>query len=45
MLSITECKRILNRGGVFYSKEEIGTIRTILYQLAEMQLSHNNIKY
>ena len=40
MLSITEWKKILNRNGVTYSDEEIEVIRTILYQIAEIQLSN-----
>ena len=38
MLSTTECKRILNRGEVFYSDAEIDIIKKVLYQLAEMQV-------
>ena len=43
MLSLTECKRILNRKSVFYSDAEIDIIRKVLYQLAEMQVSNQII--
>lgn len=42
MLSTTECKRILNRKGVFYSDAEIEIIKEVLCQLAEMQKSITN---
>lgn len=44
MLSITECKKILNKNGVFYTDEEIDIIRTVLYQIAEMQIQSKQIK-
>lgn len=34
MLSITKCKKILNRNGTFYTDEEIILIRNVLYKLA-----------
>jgi hypothetical protein len=36
MLSITECKKKLNKNGVQYSNEEIEIIRNVLYKLAEV---------
>jgi hypothetical protein len=35
MLSITECKKKLNKNGVQYTDEEIELIRNVLYKLAE----------
>ena len=35
MLSITECKKTLNKNGVYYNDEEIELIRNVLYKLAE----------
>ena len=36
MLSITECKKILNKKGIQYSDEEIELIRNVLYKLEEV---------
>ncbi len=36
MLSITECKRLLNKQGVQYTDTEIEMIRNVLYKLAEV---------
>ncbi len=36
MLSITECKKILNKKGVFYTDSEIQMIKDLLYKLAEV---------
>lgn len=36
MLSITDCKKIVNREGIRYSDEEIETIREVLYQVAKI---------
>lgn len=36
MLSITKCKRILNRNGIFYTDEEVLMLRDTLYKLAEI---------
>jgi hypothetical protein len=38
MLSITECKKILNKNGISYSDKEVEIIRNFLYQIAQMQL-------
>lgn len=36
MLSITECKKKLNKNGVQFTDEEIELIRNVLYKLAEV---------
>ena len=36
MLSIDECKRILNKNGQKYTTEQISEIRDTLYKLAEV---------
>jgi len=36
MLSITKCKKILNRNGMVYTDEEIILIRKTLYSIAEV---------
>ncbi|WP_264511648.1 hypothetical protein [Flavobacterium sp. N1719] len=36
MLSITKCKQILNRNGVYYTDEEIVAVRETLYKSAEI---------
>lgn len=41
MLSITECKKKLNKNGVQYTDDDIEMIRNVLYKLAE--LCHKNI--
>ena len=38
MLSLTKCKQILNKKGIAYTDEEVKKIRTILYQLAEIEI-------
>lgn len=43
MISITKCKRILNKKGITYSDEEIKLIRGVLYKLAEACSLHNTI--
>ncbi len=35
MLTLTECKKILNRNGIDYTNEEIEIIRQFLYAIAE----------
>jgi hypothetical protein len=42
VLSITECKKKLNKSGIKYSDEEIELIRNVLYKLAEV--CQKNIK-
>lgn len=42
MLSITKCKKILNKNGILYTDEEIFMIRNVLYKFAEV--FHNNIQ-
>ncbi len=42
MLSITECKKKLNKNGVHFTDYEIEQIRNVLYKLAE--LCHKQIK-
>ncbi len=37
MLSITKCKKILNKNGINYTDEEIIKIREVLYKLAEIE--------
>jgi hypothetical protein len=36
MLSITKCKKILNKNGISYTDEEILMIRNVLYKFAEV---------
>jgi hypothetical protein len=36
MLSLTECKKKLNKNGVQFSDEEVELIRNVLYKLAEV---------
>lgn len=49
MISITKCKKILNKKGISYTDEEIIMIRNVLYKLEEvvhgLQKSHlsNNL--
>lgn len=45
MLSITKCKKILNRKGISYTDEEIIMIRNVLYKLAEVvhELQKNHL--
>jgi hypothetical protein len=43
MLSITKCKQILNKNGIFYTDEEIIKLREILYRISEIELQ--NSKY
>ena len=45
MLSITKCKKILNKKGIFYTDEEVIIIRNTLYKLAEVthKIQKNNI--
>jgi hypothetical protein len=42
MLSTTECKKKLNRNGLFYTDKEIETIKDALYKLAEIVHSNRN---
>lgn len=42
MLSITECKKKLNKNGVHFEDCEIELIRNVLYKLAEV--CHKKIK-
>lgn len=42
MLSITECKKILNRKGTSYKDEEIEKIREALYKIAEIMYKQKN---
>jgi hypothetical protein len=44
IISLTDCKRILNRNGNFYSDEQILAIRDFLILLAELQYSHYKSK-
>ncbi|GEM_PF-1989632 len=39
MLSHTKCKQILNKGGLFYTDEEISIIKEVLYKLAEIEFN------
>lgn len=36
MLSITKCKKILNKKGIVYTNEEITLIRDVLYKFAQV---------
>jgi len=40
VISITECKKKLNRNGIKYTDEEVELIRNILYKLADIY--HSN---
>lgn len=42
MLSVTKCKKILNKNGISYSDDEILLIRNVLYKFAEVV--HNAIE-
>ncbi len=42
MLSTTECKKILNKNGVFYTDEEIEKLKITLYQIAEIWYNNKN---
>lgn len=42
MLSLTKCKKVLNRNGIHYTDEEILKIREVLYKLA--YIMHDSIK-
>lgn len=47
MLSITECKKKLNKNGVHFTDEEIEKIRIVLYKLAEVchkKITNNKTK-
>lgn len=37
-LSLTECKKTLNTGGVFYTDDELIEIRNWLYHIAEIAI-------
>jgi len=41
VLSLTECKKILNKKGIQYTDNEVEIIRNTLYKLAEV--CHNQI--
>jgi len=41
MVSITECKKILNKNGISYDNEEVEKIREALYAIAEIVLNNN----
>jgi hypothetical protein len=40
MLSITECKKILNKSGATYKDDEVEKLREALYKIAE--IVHSN---
>lgn len=42
MLSISECKKNLNKKGISYSNEEIEKIRGALYKIAEIVYKQKN---
>lgn len=44
IISLTDCKRILNRNGNHYSDEEVLKIRDFLIVLAELQYKHYKSK-
>ena len=37
MLSLTECKKILNRNGICYSDKEVELIKKFIYNVAEVK--------
>jgi len=44
MLSLTKCKKKLNRNGIFYTDEEIILIRNVLYKFAYVYFNNKNIE-
>jgi len=47
VLSITECKKKLNKNGVYFNDEEIKLIRNVLYKLADVchkTINNKNLK-
>jgi hypothetical protein len=42
MLSLEECKKILNNGKTKYKDEEVKQIREYLYMIAELQLENES---
>lgn len=44
MLSLTKCKKKLNRNGIFYNDEEIILIRDVLYKFADIYFNNKNIE-
>lgn len=40
MLSLTKCKKKLNKNGTYYTDEEVLIIRNFLYKLAEVYHNH-----
>lgn len=42
MITLDECKKILNEEDISYTTEEIKEIRSFLYQLASFQLECEN---
>lgn len=41
MLSLTKCKAILNKKGTEYTDDEIKTLRSVLYIMAEIEVSNS----
>ena len=44
MISLTKCKKKLNRNGIFYTDEEIILIRDVLYKFAQVYFNNKNIE-
>jgi hypothetical protein len=42
VLSLTKCKQILNKKGVFYQDKEVEKLREVLYKIAEIVHSNRN---
>jgi hypothetical protein len=42
MLSISECKKVLNKKGVSYTNQETEKIREALYKIAEIMFRQKN---
>jgi DNA-directed RNA polymerase subunit F len=42
MLTIQECKKILEKDGTMYSDEEIEILRDVLYKIAEIDIQQIN---
>jgi len=40
MLSLTKCKKKLNKNGFFYTDEEVLMIRNLLYKFADVYYNH-----
>lgn len=44
MLSLTKCKKQLNKNGIMYTDEEVEILRQLLYSIAYIQFEEKNKK-